>query len=62
MLKTHRGGCHCGGNDTPLGECTASTSAALHALSDGDLARVPTTYADVRNDRWQDAAEFCRPL
>jgi len=55
---------HCGvrafgvGNDTPIGKMYGVNVACLDNVTDEELSRVPVTYIDGRNDRWQSAPEF----
>ncbi len=60
--KNHHYFCkHCGvrafgvGNDTPIGKMYGVNVMCLDDLSDEELARVPITYVDGRNDNWQNA-------
>ncbi len=67
--KNHHYFCkHCGvrafgiGNETPIGKMYGVNVGCLEDISDEELARVPITYVDGRNDRWQSAPEFFRHL
>lgn len=59
---------HCGvrafgvGNDTPIGPMVGVNVMCLDELTDEQLAAIPITYVDGRNDRWQSAPEFFRHL
>jgi hypothetical protein len=63
--KNHHFFCrHCGvrafgvGNDTPIGKMYGVNVACLEGVSDEDLSKVPITYVDGLNDRWQSAPAF----
>ena len=55
---------HCGvrafgvGNDTPVGKMVGVNLMCLDDVSDGELAAVPITFVDGRNDQWQSAPAF----
>jgi hypothetical protein len=55
---------HCGvrsfgvGNETPIGKMYGVNIGCLNDVSDEELARLPITYIDGFNDRWQSAPEF----
>ena len=59
---------HCGvrafgvGNETPVGKMYGVNVMCLEGVSDEELARVPITYVDGINDRWQSAPEFFQHL
>ena len=64
-MKNHHYFCkHCGvrtfgvGNATPIGKMYGINVMCLDDVSDEDLAKLPITYVDGRNDRWQSAPEF----
>lgn len=52
---------HCGvrafgvGNDTPVGRMYGVNIGCLEGIAEEELARIPITYVDGMNDRWQDA-------
>ena len=54
---------HCGvrafgvGNDTPVGKMVGVNLGCLEGVSEEELARIPITYVDGRNDS-QDVPEF----
>jgi hypothetical protein len=63
--KNHHYFCkHCGvrafgiGNDTPVGKMVGVNLMCLDDVSDEELAAVPITYVDGRNDQWQNAPTF----
>ncbi len=67
MLKTYRGSCHyfcrhCGvrafgvGNDTPIGKMYGVNIGCLEGVSDEEFSRIPITYVDGRNDRFEPPA------
>ena len=63
--KNHHYFCkHCGvrafgiGNDTPGGKMVGVNLMCLDDVSDEELAAVPITYVDGRNDQWQSAPAF----
>ena len=43
------------GNDTPVGKMFGVNVMCLEGVTDEELARIPITYVDGRNDRWQSA-------
>ena len=55
---------HCGvrvfgvGTETPIGKMYGVNMGCLDEISDEELAKVPITYVDGRNDRWQTSPEF----
>jgi hypothetical protein len=55
---------HCGvrafgfRNDTPVGKMYGVNIGCLEDVSDEDQSRIPITYVDGRNDRWQAAPAF----
>jgi hypothetical protein len=59
---------HCGvrafgvGNETPIGTMYGVNVGCLEDLSEEELARVPITYVDGRDDRWQDVPGFVSHL
>jgi hypothetical protein len=63
--KNHHYFCkHCGvrafgiGNDTPVGKMVGVNLMCLDDVSEEELAAVPITYVDGRNDQWQNAPAF----
>ncbi len=63
--KNHHYFCkHCGvrafglGTETPMGKMYGVNVMCIEDVSDEDLAKLPITYVDGRNDRWQSAPEF----
>lgn len=46
------------GNETPLGRIYGVNLGCLDDATDEELSRVPITYVDGRNDRWQHAPAF----
>ena len=50
------------GNDTPIGRMYGVNVACLEGVSDEDLSKVPITYVDGLNDRWQSAPAFVTHL
>lgn len=60
--KNHHYFCkHCGvrvfgvGHDTPVGMMYGVNVMCLEGISDEELARIPITYVDGRDDNWQNA-------
>ena len=59
---------HCGvrafgvGNETPIGTMYGVNLGCLEDVSEEELAQVPITYVDGRDDRWQDAPAFVSHL
>lgn len=55
---------HCGvrafgiGTDTPIGRMVGVNLGCLDDVSDEELSRLPITYIDGREDRWQHAPAF----
>ena len=43
------------GNDTPIGRMVGVNVGCLEGITDEELARVPITYIDGRDDRWAQA-------
>jgi hypothetical protein len=63
--KNHHYFCkHCGvrafgvGNETPVGKMIGVNVMCLEDIPDEELAGVPITYIDGRNDNWQHAPVF----
>ncbi len=63
--KNHHYFCkHCGvrafgvGNETPVGKMVGVNVMCLGDITDEELAGVPITYVDGRNDNWQNAPTF----
>ena len=46
------------GNDTPIGRMVGVNVGCLEGITDEELARVPITYIDGRDDRWAQAPAF----
>jgi hypothetical protein len=46
------------GNDTPIGKMVGVNVGCLEGLSEEALSKIPITYIDGMNDRWQEAPEF----
>ena len=59
---------HCGvrafgvGNETPVGKMYGVNVMCLENVSDDELARIPITYVDGRNDNWQKPPEVVSHL
>jgi hypothetical protein len=55
---------HCGvrafgiGTETPIGKMFGVNLGCLEDVDDETLSRLPITYVDGRNDRWQSAPAF----
>jgi hypothetical protein len=55
---------HCGarafgvGTDTPIGTMYGVNVGSLEGVSEEELSKVPITYVDGLNGRWQDAPAF----
>jgi len=55
---------HCGvrcfgvGTETPIGKMYGVNLGCLTGVSDEELSKVPITYVDGLNDKWQNAPEF----
>jgi len=55
---------HCGvrafgvGNETPIGKMYGVNVGCLEGVTEEELSKVPITYVDGLNDRWQDAPAF----
>lgn len=55
---------HCGvrcfgvGTETPIGKMYGVNLGCLSDVSDEELSKVPITYVDGLNDKWQSAPEF----
>jgi len=55
---------HCGvrafgvGNETPMGKMYGVNLGCLENVSDEELSRVPITYVDGRNDRFESPEHF----
>lgn len=55
---------HCGvrcfgiGTETPIGKMYGVNLGCLNDVSDEELSKVPITYVDGRNDKWQSVPEF----
>jgi hypothetical protein len=50
------------GNDTPVGTMYGVNIGCLEGVSEEELARIPITYVDGMNDRWQQAPEYLAHL
>lgn len=46
------------GTETPIGRMFGVNVGCLEGVSEAELAAVPVTYVDGREDRWQSAPEF----
>ena len=46
------------GNETPMGTMYGVNLGCLDDVTDEELSRIPITYVDGRDDRWQSAPEF----
>lgn len=59
---------HCGvrpfgvGNETPIGKMYGVNVGCLEGVTDEELSRIPITYVDGMNDRWQEAPAFVSHL
>ena len=55
---------HCGvrafgvGNETPIGKMYGVNVGCLEGVTDEELSKVPITYIDGLNDRWQEAPTY----
>ena len=63
--KNHHYFCkHCGvrgfgvGNETPMGKMYGINLGCLNDVTDEELSKIPITYVDGRNDKWQSTPEF----
>lgn len=63
--KNHHYFCrHCGvrvfgvGNETPMGKMYGVNIGCLEGLTEEELSRIPITYVDGMNDRWDAAPAF----
>ena len=46
------------GNDTPIGKMYGVNIGCLEGVSEEDLSKIPITYVDGMNDKWQQAPAF----
>ncbi len=46
------------GNDTPIGQMIGVNLGCLNDVTDEELSKVPITYVDGLNDRWQFSPAF----
>jgi hypothetical protein len=46
------------GNDTPIGKMYGVNIGCLEGVSEEDLSKIPITYVDGMNDRWQESPMF----
>jgi len=46
------------GNDTPVGKIVGVNIGCLEGVGEEELSRIPITYVDGMNDRWQQAPEY----
>ena len=46
------------GNDAPMGKMYGVNVGCLEGVTEEELSKVPITYVDGMNDRWQDAPAF----
>lgn len=59
---------HCGvrafgvGNETPVGKMYGINIGCLHGIAEEQLSKIPITYVDGLNDRWQQFPEFVAHL
>lgn len=59
---------HCGirafgiGTETPIGRMYGVNLGCLTDVTDEELSRLPITYVDGRNDKWQSAPIFSSHL
>lgn len=59
---------HCGvrafgiGTETPIGKMVGVNLGCLTNVAEDELARIPITYVDGGNDKWQSAPEFVAHL
>lgn len=50
------------GNETPMGKMYGVNLGCLDDVSEAELAHIPITYVDGRNERWESPPEFFRHL
>jgi hypothetical protein len=50
------------GNDTPVGTMYGVNLGCLEGVSEEELSRIPITYVDGMNDRWQQAPRYLAHL
>jgi len=59
---------HCGvrafgiGNETPIGKMYGINIGCLEGVSEEELSRIPVSYVDGLNERWQNVPEFVSHL
>lgn len=46
------------GNDMPTGKMIGVNIGCLEGVSEAELAKIPITYVDGMNERWQERPEF----
>jgi hypothetical protein len=46
------------GNETPIGQMIGVNIGCLEGLTEEALSRIPITYVDGMNDRWQESPAF----
>lgn len=46
------------GNETPMGKMYGVNMGCLEGVSEEELSKIPITYVDGMNDRWQYAPEY----
>ena len=46
------------GNDTPIGTMYGINIGCLEGVTEEDLSRIPITYVDGMNDRWNQAPQY----
>jgi len=46
------------GNDTPIGKMYGVNIGCLEGVSEEDLSKIPITYVDGMNDKWQQSPMF----
>ncbi len=50
------------GNETPIGKMYGINIGCLEGVTEEELSKIPVTYVDGMNDRWDLAPEFFRHL
>jgi hypothetical protein len=46
------------GNETPIGKMYGINVGCLEGVTEEELSRIPITYVDGMNERWQETPEF----
>jgi hypothetical protein len=46
------------GNETPIGKMYGVNIGCLEGVSEEELSKIPVTYVDGMNDRWQEAPKY----